>query len=278
MTDELRDPWWFARWAYNTPVGNSNRKAVLVALAIMADSNTGRCEAKIARIAKYTELGERSVSTHLRALAEGGVIARRPQFRADGGRRGDEFLLLPEGTTEWPDGTPVQNLRGGGEADGTTPPSSVAGQEQPLVDDHASRQGQGAREAVDEFPEDLPEALHEVAIQAGKILKATAIKRQQRKPVTRAAVGHAVLTYPDRDHVAVAREVEGWMLHGRGARKGCADIVARYRNFLSNADPMPGPPLPGAPNGGGRPSGGPGTISSQDLRQMAEHLREQDDR
>jgi hypothetical protein len=96
----------------------------------------------------------------------------------------------------------------------------------------------------DAFPEDLPQALHDTAIAVGKLLKRTALTRGQKKAVTRAAVGHAVLTFADRDHVQVAREVEAWLLHGRGATKQCKDIVSRYRNFLANSDPMAGPPLP----------------------------------
>jgi hypothetical protein len=96
----------------------------------------------------------------------------------------------------------------------------------------------------DAFPDDLPEPLHGTAVAVGKILKRTALTRGQKKPVTRAAVGHAVLSFEDRPHVQVAREVEFWLLHGKGARKECKDIVARYRHFLDGADPAAGPPLP----------------------------------
>jgi hypothetical protein len=69
------------------------------------------------------------------------------------------------------------------------------------------------------------------------------VTRGQKREVTRAAVGHAVLTFPDRDHVKVARDVEAWLLHGRGASKPCADIVGRFRRFLESSEPMAGPPL-----------------------------------
>jgi hypothetical protein len=105
----MSDPWAFERWAFETTTGSSGRKAVLVVRAAMADTNTGRCEAKVATVAQACEMGDRTVRTHLKALESAGVIARRAQFRADRGRRGDEFLLLPPWVGEWPDGTPLPN-------------------------------------------------------------------------------------------------------------------------------------------------------------------------
>lgn len=128
-----------------------------------------------------------------------------------------------------------------GGSSATRTQKKTQGEEQPSADasGHAH-----VRQSDDAFPEDLPESLHETAIAVGKLLKRTALTRGQRKAVTRAAVGHAVLTFDDRPHLQVAREVEAWLLHGRGARKPCADIVARYRNFLANSEPAAGPPLP----------------------------------
>lgn len=241
----MTDPWAFQRWAFETKVGSPARKAVLSMLAMMAEHNTGRCEAKQDTIAQGVEAGERSVRAHLKGLEEDGIIARRPQFRIDGSRRGDEYLLLAPGVTEWPDGTPIRPPADSTGGQSGYPPTGTehAGQEQPLGNDHASGR-KNAGESADAFPEDLDPSLHEVAIAAGKILKATALRRGQKKEVTRAAVGHAVLSYPDRDHVNVARRVEAWLLYEKGARKPCSDIVARFRNFLDNSEPMAGPPLP----------------------------------
>jgi DNA-binding transcriptional ArsR family regulator len=270
----LPDPWWLQRWAYETKTGNPGRKAVLSMLATMADSNSARCEGKQDTIAEGVELSVRAVGGHLKVLEEAGLIARRPQFRVDRGRRADEFLLLAPGITAWPDGEAVQSADSSGgpdDADGT--PGGVrprGGQERPLSGNGRSSRQDSSAGAPDAFPDDLPSELHDVAIAAGKILKATAIARGQAREVTRAAVGHAVLTYPDRDHVQVAREVEAWVMHGRGARKPCSDIAARFRNFLQNADPRPGPPLAGG--GGQRRPSGPSTGPST-LRAMAADLR-----
>jgi hypothetical protein len=267
------DPWAFQRWAFSLKVGNSVRKAVLSMLAMMADSATGRCEAKQETLADGVEAGERAVRGHLRALEDAGVIARRAQRRIDGSRRGDEFLLLAPWITEWPDGeTAIRH-------DLPHDPTGTDRQDHPArndpsrttasENDHASRHEGRARE--DAFPDDLPVELHDAAIAAGKILKRTARERRQTREVTRAAVGHAVLTYPDRDHVKVARDVEGWLLHGKGRTKSCADIVARYRSFLENADPPPGPPLPS----NGRHSAADPSTGPARMRDMAERLRQE---
>lgn len=263
-----RDPWYFQRWAFEQTTGNAARKAVLSMLATMADSGSGRCEAKIDTLAKGTEVSERTISGHLRALVEAGYIARREQYRVDRGRRADEFLILAPGVTEWPDGQavnpPADSSGGEVSASSTTPPSVSGGSRTTTKNGHASKQDDAR---ADEFPEDLPAELHTVAVTAGKILKKAALARGQRREVTRAAVGHAVLTHPDRDHVKVAREVEGWILHGKGAGRSCSDIVARYRNFLANADPIAGPPV--AP---GSSAVRPSTTSGR-LRDMAASLR-----
>ncbi|WP_320672408.1 winged helix-turn-helix domain-containing protein [Patulibacter defluvii] len=100
-------PWRFQRWAFETRTGHPTRKAVLSYLAMSADAETGRCEAKQAKIAKGVEASERSVRGHLAELERQGLIARRPQYRIDRGRRSDEYLLLAPDVTEWPDGQPV---------------------------------------------------------------------------------------------------------------------------------------------------------------------------
>lgn len=106
------DPWAFQRWAFEQTTGVPARKSVLMTLAVMVDTNTGRCEARQGTLAQHTELKDRTVREHLVALEEGGFIARRHQYRADGKRRADQFLLLAPGITEWPDGTPLERTTG----------------------------------------------------------------------------------------------------------------------------------------------------------------------
>lgn len=103
------DPWAFQRWAFHTSTGNPVRKSVLVALAVMAEANTGRCEALQETLAQQVEAGLRAVRGHLKGLEEDGLIARRHQYRHDGKRRGDEFLLLAPWVETWPDGLPARS-------------------------------------------------------------------------------------------------------------------------------------------------------------------------
>lgn len=133
------DPWRFQRWAFDTVTGSSTRKATLSMLAMMADAQTGRCEAKQETLAKGVEASERSVRDHLKALEDAELIARRSQFRKDGSRRGDEYLLRAPWVTEWPDGDPLDHRQISPEADPAGgeiryPPRGIdpAGQELPL--------------------------------------------------------------------------------------------------------------------------------------------------
>lgn len=113
MSAAVRDPWAFQRWAYETPTGSPLRKSVLASLATMADRQTGRCEARQATIAQNTEMGERTIRRHLTELEEAGLLARRHQYRRNGQRRTDEFLLLAPWVSEWPDGEALPaNLAG----------------------------------------------------------------------------------------------------------------------------------------------------------------------
>lgn len=180
--------------------------------------------------------GARTVRRHFADLEEAGIIEREERRRGNGSQTTNRIVLLVRPDSGVQGGRAPES--GGPRTPESAPPEAPEGSPSRSPTDEMK----GARD--DEFPEDLPTELHDVAIAAGKILKRTALTRGQKKEVTRAAVGHAVLTFPDRDHVKVARDVEGWLLHGKGARKSCADIVARYRNFLDSSEPMAGPPLP----------------------------------
>lgn len=143
-----RDPWFFQQWAFRQKTGSPGRKAVLMALSTLADATTGRCECKQETIAEWVEVDERSVRRHLKALEAAGLLARRPQYRKDRGRRGDEFLLLADGVDFWPDGERVHpdNLTAppGQEA---YPPRGIdlSGQELPLKELPLEQSSTGAR-------------------------------------------------------------------------------------------------------------------------------------
>lgn len=271
-------------WALRQDV-SATKKLLLVAIAWVADEDGVTIKSQ-PTIAARMGKDPRWVREHLPTLAEEGLLTRYRRHRMNGSRTSDLTVLnVPRdepidlanysgivGDREPGDVEPTGGFSPGGlpadirQPTGENPPGHT---DQP-VNKPANGKKKEARE--DAFPDDLPDELHDVAIAAGRILKGAALERGQSRPVTRAAVGHAVLTFADRDHVVVARNVENWILHGKGRTQSCSDIVARYRRFLDGSDPRPGPPLPpsshGAPNGAANASTGPATMQA-----MAERLR-----
>src|SRR5215212_2057637 len=122
-------------------------------------------------------------------------------------------------------------------------------------------QQRGAREhgRVDQLtpPRELAQ-LPDVAARLDPVLAILAAVQAERGgavPTVR-GVGLALVAFPGRDHVGVARELEHWALAGRGQRKAVKDWVRTYRTFLEGAvDAAPsrtaGPtePRPLGPNG-----------------------------
>lgn len=223
-------------WVLRQSEAKLGARLVLLALADYAHADGSEAYPAVDTLAAHTRLSRRAVQSALRTLEGDGEIVR------DGvGRNGTTCWRLTMGAQnphppaggEDDDPGGRSSRHAGGEAASPNPSKATV---------RDSSKENSARE--DEFPEDLPESMHETAIAVGKILRRTAQTRGQKKAVTRAAVGHAVLSFDDRPHLQVAREVEHWLLHGKGARKSCADIVSRYRNFLANSEPAAGPPLP----------------------------------
>lgn len=230
------DPWAFSRWAYEMVTGNPNRKAVLMMLATLADHTTGRCEAKVSTIVKATELGERTVRTHLGALEDAGVIDRRPQYRVDGGRRGDEYLLRAPWVDGWPDGTPLRQLQGGGAATGEAPLQTEGEQERPPRDGHAPGQARRAhaREAAQQVPDDFPDELRPHAKIVMRVLRDVARQHNARE-VTARGVALAMMAHPRHPLVASAYAFASW---AADPPRPIRDVVASYRTWLSRERPL----------------------------------------
>jgi Helix-turn-helix domain len=91
-------------WALDQEVGNPTRKLILVHLSILAASK-GYCWVKQSTLAANAECKRQTVNEHIGALVDEGFIAKRPQHRADGMRRDNEYLLLYHADVKWPDGT-----------------------------------------------------------------------------------------------------------------------------------------------------------------------------
>lgn len=122
------------------------------------------------------------------------------------------------------------------------------------VPSHSQSQSQSLKEVrnaknskapdTSKLPEDFDSALADAAHRCLPILQRTAEARGSN-PVTLLAVARAVETFPRKDHVTVAGELEHWTVHGNGARKQAKDIVARFRNFLDGAPDVLRPTKPG---------------------------------
>lgn len=244
--EHVRDPWYFRRWAFETHTGNPTRKAVLAVLSSMADTNTGRCEAKLETLATWTELGERTVRNALRGLEEARLIASRPQYRYDGGRRNSEFLLLAPGVTEWPDGTPLPIGRPATDAGGTplssdagAPLSSDAGQERPPRNDHAAGSKESARASSpdDVVPDDFPAELRPHAREVMRVLRVVAERRGARR-VTARGVALSVAPRRHKPLVRAAHDCAAWIEdHPEVA---CRDVLSRYRKWLDREADLQG--------------------------------------
>lgn len=103
-------------WAFNQQIGSSGAKFVLVALADHADVD-GWCHPGQKRLAKYTDMSDRSVRTHLVWLEEKGFIKRVRRARTDGSRSSDGYWLV--GYQRW-----------SGRLDDQTPEDSATGEKQ----------------------------------------------------------------------------------------------------------------------------------------------------
>lgn len=214
-------------------------------------------------VAAYSGASVRTISDYAPRLVAAGVLELEDD---PGGAYG--WRLCEPGTSA--------AAAGGSEA-ASEGPAAVAGggRQQPQGPIDTSQQtGQKEKNPpgppADEFPAEMPVELTDVAIAAGKVLKRAALARGQGLEVTRRAVGHAVLTYPDRDHLKRALDLENWLTNTpRGRRAPCKDVVQRWRHFLDDSDPMPRTPA-GMPITSAQPS-----ASSATLREMAADLRSQ---
>jgi hypothetical protein len=106
----------------------------------------------------------------------------------------------------------------------------------------------------DALPTDLPDRLHPAALRVHTLLAELAAAKGAQV-VGLAAVGRALLTYPDGDHVGVAEDVAYWWRDGGGHGRPMRDVVQTYRNRLRTeppATPTARPALTAVPGGRGR--------------------------
>jgi DNA-binding transcriptional ArsR family regulator len=233
----MNDPWAFQRWALDVRTGSAGRKAVLMMLATMADTNTGRCEAKQDTLAKACEAAQRTVRAHLFALEEAGIIARREQRRVDGSRRGDEFLLLAPWVSEWPDGLAARSAASGGAAESIPGVGTEsAAQERPPENDRPPSERERARAKADEVPDDFPDALRPHARIVYPLLRDVA-EQHNARPVTARAVALTIMGNPGRRFVSEAHAFAAW---AQSPPRPIKDVVGSYRTWLKRAEVFAG--------------------------------------
>lgn len=116
------------------------------------------------------------------------------------------------------------------------PPSPHGGDNRTSIDEEQVRAAQRRLKAeADQLPDDLPSRLHDPARQVQQRL----LRLHERKPrslyPSLAAVGRTLASLRDRDHVAVADDVEHYWTFGAGQNRSMRDLVATYRNRLATA-------------------------------------------
>lgn len=84
---------WATTWAYKQHPARSGEKFVLVTLAQFADA-TGYCYPGQGKLARLTEMGERTVRGHLDSLERQGILRSEERRRDNGSRTSNGYWLL----------------------------------------------------------------------------------------------------------------------------------------------------------------------------------------
>lgn len=113
-------------------------------------------------------------------------------------------------------------------------------------DSDSGRDGSQGAKAVDArkskrvdpnaLPADFPAELVPVAEQVLAKLERLQAERGGNEPTLR-GVGLAIINHSNRDHVAVAGDLEHWATVGRGQARAIHDWPKQYGNFLAKATP-----------------------------------------
>lgn len=158
----------------------------------------------------------------------------------------DAPSMPPHGPLDAPTGTASESeIRGphdapsmppGGGASVSVSVSASAGDDQGSEDEDARARERTRAGGVDQdaYPETLPEEMHDRVVSVLTVLQRVQRERGGNLPTVR-GVGLAIAAYPNRDHVAVAGELEHWSTAGNGARKPQKDWARLFRTFLERA-------------------------------------------
>jgi hypothetical protein len=233
-------------WKQNlsgTGKGNPGRKLLLMAIADNADDHGVAWPGQKLLSAK-SELKVRAVRDNLVWLEQNGLVLRVPQFREDGSRKSDLYVLAPTGDRGpmesvdrdhklWPNikdaWDPPAADAGGAAADAPSPRQPGAGGPGSPV---PGTEPSGNRKKHQKEEESARERIPAEVL--GPLTKVAASKPCERaSPV---AVLKAIEDYGEVDHTAVAGDLEFWALHGNGKRRKIKSLAGTWRTFLRRAE------------------------------------------
>jgi hypothetical protein len=217
-------------WAWRQPV-KGNAKLVLLAIADHADP-VGVCWPGQDGLAMKCGITGRSVRDQLVVLERAGLIERTPRWRDGGGRTSDLITLSmrPESPSGKAMGIPEDFVASDGayRNEGSAINRKRASGE-PSVEPSVEEEPSTPLD-VQPRPESDLGILH--------FLRDLADTKGCKRP-TYEAITKAIANFPDRDHLAVAHDLDYWARHGNGADRTRMAIANTYRNFLKRAEPKP---------------------------------------
>ena len=222
-------------WVFRHSASRLGTRLVLLALADFAQADGRDAFPSVATLAANAGVSKRAARSSLRRLEQTGEIVRT-------------------GTSDH--GTIVYALRLGGAAEsaGAAGSDTKGGQKttadvsstsaNPSFNPSEEPSSSSARESAFEkdLPKDFPAELRSVLKAVWPVLERVAEVKGSAAPPTRAAVARAIASFPDRDHLDAATDLEQWLVHGMGRKTPIADVVQSYRRTLARGRPVPTEP------------------------------------
>lgn len=219
-------------WAFRHSKSRLGTRLVLLALADFAQADGGDAFPSVATLAAKAGVSPRAARSALRRLEQMGEIVRTGTSR----RGTTVYALRLEGAansagaaesgTEGPQKTTAA-------VSSTSANPSVNPSEEPSSSSTARKPAFEEEDLPGDFPEHLRPALEAAWPVIGRIAEA----KGGHVPPTRAAVARAIASYPDRDHLDAATDLEQWLVYGTGRRNQVPDVVQSYRRALSDRRP-----------------------------------------
>jgi hypothetical protein len=234
-------------WAFAQTGIGAGPKFLLVALANYADKS-GVCYPGRAALAKDCECRVETVTANMAKLVEAGLVVKKERRRKDGDRRrtSDYTVLAPlaldrggmvdADPEEVPDAIAALARRGSGEESSPVDDAGVqvgiSGRQEPSVEPSvsipsgSSMAGQGEQQAL--VPVD-PKC-ERVYVKLAEIATAKKVAKPKRETVAK-----LIAEFDGLDHDKVLRELEFFLIDGKGARRTKVNVGQTYRTFLTNA-------------------------------------------